>query len=185
MSKYISFKQILQLVKMHLYVSFAAMFMGLIMVSFSTGGITKYIFSSVFILIYMLVLYSKSADIAQHDRQSFSKEVPYAAKGLLLPIGIFVVGALLYLLYSITWKYNIIDTTSGFINNTLFVFWTFIYTGLANLSNGHISAAAIAAFIIVPEIAAGLGYFAGYRRFDLSEKVAKVVYDIEEDKKEE
>ena len=182
MSKYISFKQIFQLVKMHLYVSIAATFMGLIMVSFSTGGITKYIFSGIFILIYMLVLYSKSADIAKHDRQEYSKEVPYAAKGFLLPIGIFVVGTLFYVLYSITWKCNIIDTTSGFVNNALFVVWTFVYTGLANLSNGHISLTAVIAFIIVPEIAAELGYFAGFKNFDLSEKVAEVVYDLDENK---
>lgn len=181
MSKFIKFGQVLNIIKMHLYVSLVASFLGTMMISFVVGGTTKYIFSLIFILVYMLVLYSKSEDIARHDKKSYTHDVPYPWKGVLLPVGIFLIWGFLYLLYYITWKYGIISYSSGFINNIIFVIWNFIYTGFMSLGDGKFNYLSLILIFGVPIFACGAGYFAGYKNFDISEKVAKIVYENKKD----
>lgn len=182
MGKYMRGSQLLTIIKMHLYLSLAATFLGLIAVPVVTGNTTKYIFSGVFVFIYMLVLYSKSEDIARRDKRSYTDEVSYWWKGLLLPAGIFICWIFLYILYHVSWKYNIITNTSGFINNMLFVIWSFVFTGFMNLSDGKINYIGIIVAAAAPLIACGGGYLAGYKGFDLSIKVSKIMYEEKEDK---
>lgn len=177
MNRYIKLKQLCEIAKMHLYVSLAALFFGVILLSFVTGSIGKYIFSTIFILIYMLALYTKSGEIAAKDKKSYTDDIPYWWKGVILPLGIFAVWIILYILYSFSWRYDIVGYTSGFINNTMFVVWNFIYTGFLGLSGGKFNYWCIALIVLAPVIASGLGYLAGYKGFDLSQRVVKIVYE--------
>lgn len=180
MSKYIRFSQIWTIVKMHFYVSVVAMFMGMIMPGFVIGSI-KHIASLIFIFIYMLVLYSKSEDIARHDKKQYTDDVPYIWKGMLLPVGVFIIWGMLYVLFHFSWKYDIVNSFSGFTNNLLFVFWNYVYIGFMNMMDGQFDAWALVLVFIIPLIACGGGYMAGYKGFDLSSKVAKLVYDKKEE----
>ncbi len=182
MGKYMKLSQIFDIVKMHFYVSAVSVFMGTIL-PFVLDGSLKYIFSGVFILIYALALYSKSGEAAAHDKKEYTPEKAYAWKGLLLPCGIFAVWVVLFALYSFSWKYDIVGYSSGFINNLLFAVWNFIYSGFLDMNNGSFNWYAVVIAAVVPVAACGIGYYAGFRRFDLSEKVAKIVYEQKDEEK--
>lgn len=184
MSKYLGFKQLFDVVKMHFYVSLVALFMGVIGMPVATGDVSKYIFSGVFVFIYALAMYSKGNDIAVRDKKSYTTEVPYFWKGALLPVGIFVIWGFLYALYFVTWKYDIIVYNSGFINNMLFLLWNSVYSGFLNLRSGNFDVAGVVMFFLIPVVTCGLGYFAGYRSFDIGIKVSKLIYE-KQDKDED
>lgn len=181
MSKYIKFKQILKMIKIHFAVSLVVMFMGLILPIFYMEGI-KIIASAVFVFVYMLILYAASAEIAGHDKKSYTAETAYPWKGIILPVGIFAVWVFLYVMYYMSWKYGIVNMqfASGMINHFLFVMWNQIYSGFMNSSemvSGNFEIWVTVPVVIVPLIACGGGYFAGYKGFDISEKVADIMYD--------
>ena len=106
--------------------------------------------------------------------------MPYIWKGFLLPVGVFVVWGILFALFSFTWKYDIINSFSGFTNNLLFVFWNYVYIGFLKMKDGNFDVLAMSLLFITPLIACGGGYIAGYKGFDISSKVAKIVYDKKE-----
>ena len=181
MSKYIRIGQIWSIIKTHFVVSLIAMFMGMIMPWFVVGS-PKHIASLIFIFIYMLVMYSKSEDTAKHDKKQYTTDVPYIWKGLLLPVGIFIVWGILYALFYFTWKYDIINSFSGFTNNLLFVFWNYVYVGFLNIADGKFNVWAMSLAFFIPLVACGGGYFAGFKGFDISRKVANIVYDKKDEK---
>ncbi len=182
MGKYISIKELLIMIKTHLITSFIFTFFGTILISFSNGYISKYIFSLICIFIYMLSLYTRAEEIARYDKKSYTEKFSYPLKGLLLPIGILAVWVILFILYFVSWKYDIITYSSGFINNLLFVIWNYMYKGFLSFNNGSFNYYYMILVVLVPFTASGLGYLAGYRNFDLSKRVVKLVY---EEKKEE
>ena len=182
MEKYMKLSQILDIVKMHFYVSIAAVFMGTIL-PFVLEGTLKYIFTAVFAAVYALAMYSKSAETAWYDRKEYTPQKAYAWKGFLLPLGIFAVWIILFALYKFSWKYEIVSYSSGFINNFLFAMWNFVYSGILELNNGSFSWYIIGVEAVVSIAACAIGYYAGFRRFDLSEKVAKIVYEQKDEEK--
>lgn len=184
MKKYISLAQVAAVTRLHLYISLAAAFAGVIL-PVVLDGIFKYIFSTVFILIYALAMYSKGEELAKRDAKSYTDEIQYKYKGLLLPAGIIVIWLVLLVLYKFSWKYDIVSYSSGFINNLLFAVWSFVYNGFMDLSNGSFSFYSQILFVLVPVAACGAGYFAGYKKFDLSVHIAELVYEKDESEKEE
>lgn len=182
MGKYINIHELWTMIKAHLTTSLIFTFFGTILVSFSNGTTSKYLFSLICIAIYMLTLYTRAEEIARYDKKSYTEKFSYPLKGVVLPIGILGVWVLLFILYSVSWKYDIISYNSGFINNLLFVIWNYMYKGFLNFTNGSFNYYYIILIVLVPITASGLGYLAGLKNFDLSKKVVKMVY---EEKKED
>ncbi len=181
MSRYLDKSELWDMIKMHIYTSLAAFFLGVIMIFFTSHGIGKYIFSIVFMLVHMLVLYSKSEDIARHNKKEYTNQTAYWWKGILLPLGIFAIWGALFVLYKVTWQYDIISYNSGFINNFLFLFWNYIYSGFLGLSGGYMNIWALVFVFGAPLAASFLGYLAGFKGFDLSIKVAGIMYEKKDD----
>ncbi len=177
MSKIINFKQLFEIIKTHFVVSVIAFFVGTTLAPMIATKGAKNIFSLIFILFYMVLIYNKSEGIARRDKKGYTEEKPYKWKGLLLPIGVYIIWAFFYVLYFVSWKYQIISYTSGFLNNLLYLIWNYCFYTFINVGSGNVGALSIIMFFTVPLIACFMGYFAGYRNFDLSEKVAGMVYD--------
>ena len=108
-------------------------------------------------------------------------------KGLVLAVGIFAVSIILYALYFVAWKFMTINdaliSVSGWINNFLFIIWTFPFTGFIKLSNGVMTWYGYIIVAAIPFIASFLGYFAGYKNFDLYSKFLSLVYENKEKNK--
>jgi len=184
LGKYINFNQIAIIIKRHFIVSIATMFFGIILPVFLINGV-KEIASLIAMFIYVLVLYSTSLDIARQDSKQYTYEAAYPWKGLILPLGIYVVWGFLYILFHVSWKYGIVhpDFVSGLINNILFVMWNYVYMGFMQIIEGKFAVWTLLLVFLVPLVSCGIGYFAGYKGFDISEKVVKIVYD-EKDEEE-
>ena len=185
MSKYITLSQLLKTVKIHLITTatifLLAMFIFAGMITTKIGGI---IFSCIATLVYFLSIYTFSLETANRDKKSYTKETPYKFKGLLLPLGIFVITIFLYALYSLTWKYMTFDNSlysfQGYFNNIVFIIWTFPFNAFLDLNNGILSWYGYLIIAIVPFIASFLGYYAGYIGYDISMTINKFIYDSNE-----
>lgn len=179
-------KQLFEIIKTHCCVSVIAFLVGTTLSPMIVTKFSKNLFSLIFIFLYMVLIYNKSESIARRDRKTYTEEKPYKCKGLVLPLGIYLVWGFLYVMYYISWKYQIISYTSGFINNLLYIMWNYCYYAFINVGNLNVGVLSIIMFFTVPLITCMLGYFAGYRNFDLSEKVAGIIYEKkDEDGKDE
>ena len=52
-----------------------------------------------------------------------------------------------------------------------------MYSGFLNLRSGIFDVSGVIMFFAVPVLACGLGYLAGYKDFDISIKISKLVYE--------
>ena len=185
MGKYISLGEILKVIKAQFIVSVIAMFFGMLFIGFSATGFSKYIFSIVFILFNILSLYNASYEIAIHNNKEYNDEKSFVFKGLFLGLGIVAVSVILYILYYFTWKCDIVTYSSGFINNLIFIAWNYPFNNFLNPNNGIVSVAGVAVEVIVISGTCFFGYFAGIKKFDLSQKVTKIVYDNKDNEENE
>ncbi len=174
--------QILRLIKTHTYVAFFTFVFGMLflasIVTTKTGG---FIFSLLATLIYFFAIYNTSFDICKQDKKSYTKTMPHKLKGLVLPVGVLAVSILLYLLYIISWNFISIGkeliSVTAWINNILFIMWSFMYNSFINLYQGNMSLFGYIIIAVLPFVASALGYYAGYVDFDINEKFLKMVYE--------
>ena len=181
MSKYITFNQIIEIIKTHIFTVCPIFIVGiLIFAGVITNDVGSVIYSAVAVIIYFFAVYNKAYDTAKRDMKSFTPEQPYPLKGLLLPVGIIVLSIIIYILYFVSWRFMSIDGTivrvSGWINNFLFIIWSFPYTGFMELKNGYMSLSGHLLLYIVPIVASFLGYFAGYKNYDITVTFSKFVF---------
>ena len=186
MHKFISPAQIFKIIKIHVYISCMVFLLGtLVFGAMTVNNAGRIIFSIIAMLFYFIAIYNTSLEIAQNDKKSYTKEKPHILKGLVLPVGYIAVSILVYLLYFITWKYmtldNMIAGNSGIINNMIFVIWNYVYSGFISFADGAMEPLSYLVTIIFPVIASVLGYFAGMKNFDITEKLTKAVYEDKED----
>lgn len=181
MSKYVTWKQIAEIIKIHFFTVCPIALIGLlIFAGVVTNPVGSVIFSVIATLIYFFSLYDKACDIAKRDKKSYTPEQPYIFKGALLPLGLLVLSVIIYMLYFISWKYMSIDGVivgvSGWINNFICIIWTFPFTGFMTLKNGYMSLSGHLLVYLLPFAACFLGYLAGYKNYDITASISKFVY---------
>ena len=175
-------KQSMQLLKSHLYTSaFVFIFGVLIFAGVITHNVGSVIFSAVTTIIYFFSIYGTAFEIAMRDKKSYTPEQPYPVKGLILPIGILIASILIYALYFTAWKFMTINgmlfSAAGWIDNFLFIIWSFPFSAFIKLSNGYMNTFGYIFVSVFPFIASFCGYFAGYKDFDLHTKLLGAVYE--------
>lgn len=187
MLKNLPLKQMLKIIKSHAIATICIFFLGMIAAGVVFGTkIGNCIFTVFALLIYFVVLYSEAYDIAKRDKKSYTQEVPYFAKGFLLPIGLSVVTVILYIMYFFVWKFMAVDGALdivGVLLNMVFIIWSFAFNGMIGIEKGFLQWYGYIIVIFVPIIISGLGYIAGLKDFDLHSKFSKFVYENKEEKK--
>ena len=187
MKKY-PYKQAFKLISAHAVACFFIFIIGiLIFAGLITNKVGNIVFSTIATLIYFMSIYNHSYEIAQKDKKSYTPENPYMLKGLVLAVGILAVSIILYALYFVAWNFMTINealiSVSGWINNFLFIIWTFPFSGFIKLSDGVMTWYGYIIVATIPFIASSLGYFAGYKNFDLYSKFLSLVYENKEKNK--
>ena len=172
----------------HLYSSIIMSVMGLFAFWwFMSKNIWQQLISSAFIIAYACVMYSKGERLAKRDKYSVSTLKPYPLKGVVLSLSVSAITFLLWLCFYITWNYMSIDGSiegvSGIIFNMLFMVWTYMYNGIMGAYHGGIHWYAHVLMYLVPTLSLGIGYFAGYKDFDISEKIDESMYEREKSDK--
>ena len=179
---YIPGKQVGSLLKTHLLLSILSGLLGLmLLISIITNPVGNAIFTGIMMVIYFFSIYGAASNCAAQDLKPYTEEQAYPWKGLLLPVGIILVTAALWGLYQAAWQFMTIDgnlaTVTGIACNVIFIVWTFMFNALMGLQQGGMNWYAYVFVLIVPVIASGLGYYAGYRGFDLYDKMMRFVYE--------
>ena len=141
-----------------------------------------YTLVSVFMsLIYFFGLYSKGIELAHRDKLSYTTTSVYLFKGAVLSLSIMVWNFVLWLLYIFAWNFLTIDgqlfSFTGIFYNILYVFNTFMFSGLAKISNGYVDWYAHLLIYLVPLVALTLGYIAGIYDFSIVEKLSPFIYE--------
>ena len=144
----------------------------------------KQLYAVICSIIYLCVMYTKGEKIAKQDKRTVSVTRPYPMKGFVISLSITAVTLILWLLFRMTWSFMVIDGNiwgwSGVVYNAAFVVWTYFCNGLMNIDGGHIEGYMYIVLVLLPAVGLGLGYFAGYKGFLLTEYAAKNMYEKED-----
>lgn len=182
MKKWISLGQVMALVKSHLIVGVLSGMLGIfLLLSIVANSVGNVIFTVVFTLIYFMSIYGTASSCALRDKKPYTEQTPYPWKGFILPVGILIATALLFGLYKVAWTFMTIDgalaTLSGVACSVIFTLWTFMFNAFMGLQNGAVNGYAFIILAVVPIAASGVGYYAGYRGFDIYDKLMRFVYE--------
>jgi len=175
-------KQSFNIIKTHALISFVAFLLGiLIFPSAITNSFGKIIFSVIATIVYILSIYNSAYEIYSRDNKSYTQESPFKLKGLLMGVPLLILTIIIYTLYFFSWRFMTIDGiivgASGWINNFLFLIWSFPFTGFINLANGTMNLYGYVIVALIPLISSFLGYFAGFYGFDLNAKINQLIYE--------
>jgi len=138
------------------------------------------VYSLLCMTIYAVALYMKAHAIATHDHKGYARTKMYPLKGVVLG---FIIAASTFVLwcgYRVVWITNPGDSLVGIWRsayNAVFLFYTFIYNGIMVPYKGGMFWYAHIIIYVLPVLSAGLGYFAGYKKFSLYEKMMPYMYE--------
>ena len=150
---------------------------------FTNISVAKEILSGIFMLVNFAMLYVASKKFALLDNKPYTPLKPSLVKGALFGCFIAVVNMVFLAAFKLVWaKFGVENGLSGvfpMIINALFYCWTYPYNGIMNMSEGAVTAYSVAAMIILPVAATLIGYIAGMKKFELSEKLDEFMYEKE------
>ncbi len=175
-------KQVLKLVKAHLSASILIFLFGMILSGalYRENKIPLVIFSIISLLTYFLSIYLESYAIARQDNKRYTVEEPYMLKGFLLPVGVVILTIILYTIYFFVHRHVPAPSIWKLISGIVYVVWTYPFSEIIGLNNGAMAWYGYIIVIFSPVILSGLGYIAGLKNFDISEKLSKFVYEKKE-----
>lgn len=180
--KKLPLKQVFKIIKAHFAASilifiFALMLSGAL---YGENKIPLVIFSVISILMYFLLLYTEAYGIARQDNKRYTAEEPYMLKGFLLSIGVVILTIVLYVIYYFMQKYMPAASIPTLISGTVYIVWTYPFNEIIGLSKGVMAWYGYIIVVFVPVLLSGLGYIAGLKNFDISEKLSKFIYEKKE-----
>ena len=180
MLKKLPIKQMLKIIKSHIFSTILIFTLGIVSAGsiYGENSFLLIVFSIISLIIYFGLMYSEAYQIAQMDKKKITEEKPYFLKGFLLPVGLTVITILTYILYYFVWKFMMNGPTFnlvGWLLNMIFIIWTYVFNGIIGLSNGVMEWYGYIIVIFVPVLFSGIGYIAGLKDFDINSKLSKFV----------
>ena len=152
---------------------------------FTEQPVFKEIISCIFMFVYASVIYLRAKKFGRDDSRPYTPLKSYQLKGFALGAGISVVTAVLLVIFKLLWaNFNVDGSIMGVIPtivNFIFFYWSYPYNGIMGLSQGLMTWYSIAAMMLLPIAASGLGYLAGCNKFELAEKMESFMYEKEEE----
>ena len=182
MFKKLPLKQMLQIIKSHIFSTILIFILGMVSAGaiYGENSFLLGIFLIISIIIYFGMMYSEAYIIAKRDTKKITVEEPYLLKGFLLPLGLTVLTVLFYLLYFFVWKYMMVGESfnlGAWLLNMIFIIWTYPFNPILGLSNGAMMWYGYIIVVFAPVIFSGIGYIAGMKDFDITAKLSKYIYE--------
>ncbi len=164
--------------------SAAVMLFGLVFFWYFTSmHIVKEILSVIFMIAAFAMLYTSSKRFAVLDNKPYTPLKRSLIKGALFGAVVAAVNVVFTVVYHFIWvKFG---TDAGLANipsvivNVVYFYWTYPYNGIMNMNDGNITYYSALAMVVVPIAATLLGYIAGCRKFNLTEKLGEFMYEKE------
>lgn len=183
--KYTIWGQMLGVVGTHAVTAFIFMFIWLITAGL-WEGIAGKIFSGFGLVCYFIAIYNSGVSCAQADKRTISPLKAYPAKGFTLPIILLGVNIAIILAYKYAWGFGsdgeYLREGRAILLNVLTVLWTAPYGNILGMEKGVLEIQGYFILCILPFVATGAGYFAGYRGFDLFAKISSLAYEKKKSK---
>lgn len=179
--------QVFSIIVTHIEAAFLFFFVWLLAITVTSGKTGGLIYSSISSFFYFMMVYSAGYSAAKNDKKSYTKLNPFPYKGALLSLGLLFVNIIVLAIYHLSWHLG--GTADGIksgwalAGNIFSIFWFSPYMNLLKMENGHIALYGYAITLLFHVIACFLGYFAGYKNFDISAKFKFLVYDTKKKKK--
>lgn len=133
-------------------------------------------------------MYTKCHKIAAHDLKGYAETKAYPAKGAVLAVPVIAVTLILDLLRLLVWRYysdeSGLTSIPAVICNTAFILWNFAFNGIMAIEKSHISVLGHIFIYIIPVLSAFCGYFAGHKKFCITEKMMPFMYENTEESNE-
>ena len=150
---------------------------------FMNISVAKEILSVIFMLVNFAMLYTSAKKFALLDNKPYTPLKPSKLKGVLFGVSVALVNLIFAGIFRLMWiKFGTdLGITGVFptIINALFYYWSFPYNGIMNLSNGVFTLYSLAAMVVMPVAATLIGYIAGSKKFELTEKIEEFMYEKE------
>lgn len=175
-------KQFFKLLRQNVLCTLAIGIIGLL-IFFPLYGI-KYadkVLGTFIFLLYALFLYQNARSIAEYDLKSYSTTKAYPYKGFLLSLAMptlnLIVWLLMEFLQTLTPVGAQIPSVATIAGNAVFLIWTFAYNELFSVNVTNVYWYVHIAMYLTPVFFTTLGYFAGYKKWDLSGRFDFLVYE--------
>lgn len=181
MMRYTWHGQILSVILTHLEASAIFFVVWLIAIGVTGTRIGGFLYSSASAVFYTVMMYSVGYSAVADDKKSHTKLTPIPYKGAVIALGLVLLNILVVLLYKLSWS---LGSEGGelvklwaVVGNILGLFWFSPCVNLLGISKGSIAVYGYAIIFFLHTIVCFLGYFAGYKNFDISAKLKFLVYE--------
>lgn len=148
---------------------------------FLAQPVWKELFSIIFAFVYTGFIYVKAKKYAAFDKKPYTKNRPSLWKGVLFGVVLAGVTLLLWGFYRIGWDYfsneNGLTGMVSMFFNFLFMAWTFPLNGVMGANHGVLRLVGVVLMVALPLVGSIAGYFAGYFKFDLMERLQGMMYE--------
>ena len=173
--------QIISVILAHLKAVFLFFIVWMIDIPVIATKIGGAIYTATSTIIYFVIMYSACYDQAKNDKKSYSPLTPKKYKGILLSVGVLVVSIFVVLCYIFVWKKasdgeNLISLWAVAVN-IFYLFWFSPFVSFLGEQKGAIAILEYTIAFILPIANCFLGYLAGYKNFDIAEKMKFLVYE--------
>lgn len=177
--KEITFKmQFLKIVLSHLKV------LGIIFLVFYFMGIAFWaihdvvttIMEILILVVYVGFMASAANGCAAYDLKDYSKTKAFPLKGFLLSVPIVLLNLAMW--GALQWVHvtQLSDTVKNVIQTVFFV-WTVPYNFFLKPDGASVRVIGQILMYAVPFVTIGVGYFAGYKRWDIYKRLDKIVFE--------
>lgn len=170
--------QIISVVFAHLKTVSVLFLIWLLLIALTISKIGGIIYSVIATSAYVITMYSESFSQAKNDKKSYSPLTPKPYKGLLLPLGVIFINILVTLIHIFALR-GAGETLnlSAISANVLYLFWFSPFISFLDMQKGAISTAEYAVVFVLPLLSCFFGYFAGYKNFNISDKLRGFMYE--------
>lgn len=179
--KYTWHGQILSVIIAHIVSATVFFLTWLIAISITGTRIGGLVYSSVSAVFYAVTMYSVGCSVAKNDKKSYAKLTPFAYKGAVISLGLGILNVLTVILYKLSWTIG--GDSEGLtklwavIGNLFSLFWFSPYMNLLGMDKGNMTVYGYLISLLLHTAMCFLGYFAGYKDFDISAKFKFLVYE--------
>lgn len=179
--KYKWYGQILSVIFAHIKAALIFFIVWAIAIGLTGTRVGGLIYSSISAVFYAIIIYSEGYAAEKNDKKSYTPLEPFAYKGAIIATGLLFMNILVLVTYKLSWTFGSDGGTLvklwALLGNFFSIFWFSPYLNLLGMESGKFSGFGYAIVLVLHMLMSSLGYYAGYKNFDLSEKMQKFIYE--------
>lgn len=153
----------------------------ILMAALWTTDTGRYIFAAIGTVSYFFAIYNTAYAAERDDAKSYTEQTPKLYKCIMLTGYLAAANILIIVLYKLVWHFYAADGTLtsiyGIIGNIISMMWFSMYEFFAGMGKGHFALLGYLMIFLLPFAAAACGYAAGYKGFDIYDKIAGFAYE--------